>query len=76
MTFYIVYSLKGNYDNSKVSMGGFYLCIYGVYNKVILDEEKEESENSQEIKKKNAIICTVLCYTCCKTWILHTVALA
>ena len=45
---YIVYSLKGNYDNSKVSMGGFYLCIYGVYNKVILDEEIEESENSQK----------------------------
>lgn len=52
MAFYMVYSLKGNHDNSKVSMGGFYLCIFGVYNKVILDEEKEESENSQETFKK------------------------
>ena len=74
MAFYMVYSLKGNYDNSKVSMGGFYLCIFGVYSKVILDEEKEEWKYPRNFLK-NAIICTVLYYTYYKTWIMHIVAL-
>lgn len=44
-TKYIRFSLKGNYGNSNESLHWeSFVCVFGVYNKVILNQEKEETE--------------------------------